>query len=148
MRAAADTTVSAAAPAVGRLGDTSERDYSRKLRLFNRFAEPELRAALGTLSLTAGMRVLDAGCGTGEALAWLAAAVAPDGLAVGLDLASAHVRSALEVLPPGAHLLQADLLRSSLARESFDVVVSINTPYRPETAFFFVLNSPAFRFMT
>ncbi|MBV8143597.1 MAG: methyltransferase domain-containing protein [Gammaproteobacteria bacterium] len=113
------------APA-GPLGDTSQRDYAHKLRLFNRFAEPELRTALDTLSLTAGMRVLDAGCGTGESLAWLAAAVAPHGLAIGVDLASAHVRAAREMLPQAA-LLQADLMRPSLAKESFDLVWSVNT---------------------
>ncbi|HVN43755.1 MAG TPA: methyltransferase domain-containing protein [Steroidobacteraceae bacterium] len=127
MQAAAGSPTSATAESVGRLGDTSARDYSRKLRLFNHFAEPELRAALSTLSLAAGMRVLDAGCGSGEALAWLAAAVAPDGMVVGLDLATAHLRAALEVLPRGSHLLQADLLRSSLVAESFDLVWSVNT---------------------
>ena len=59
--------------AVGKLGDTPARDYGRKLRLFNAFAEPELRAAIASLDLKPGMRVLDAGCGTGEALGWLQA---------------------------------------------------------------------------
>jgi hypothetical protein len=30
----------------GVLGDNTRRDYSRKLRLFNTFAEPELREAI------------------------------------------------------------------------------------------------------
>ena len=127
MRASTDKLLLAAPTGAGRLGDTTARDYAHKLRLFNRFAEPELRAALGTLSLAAGMRVLDAGCGTGEALAWLAAAVAPGGLAVGLDLAAAHLRAALEVRAPGSHLLQADLLRSPVVPASFDLIWSVNT---------------------
>ena len=59
------------------LGDDANRDYSAKLRSFNAFAEPEIRALIGGLGLKAGMHVLDAGCGTGEALSWLSSAVEP-----------------------------------------------------------------------
>jgi SAM-dependent methyltransferase len=79
-------------PCYGRLGDTPARDYALKLRLFNALAEPELRQAIASLRLGPGMRVLDVGCGTGESLRWLAAAVAPDGLAVGVDLSASHLR--------------------------------------------------------
>jgi SAM-dependent methyltransferase len=116
------------APAtVGRLGDTPERDYSQKLRLFCAFAEPELRAAIAGLALTSGMRVLDAGCGTGEALGWLAAAVAPRGLAVGVDLSTTHLEAARAALPADVLLLQADLQRTPLAEAIFDLVWSVNT---------------------
>lgn len=54
------------------LGDTTARDYSHKLRLFNAFADPELRQITASLNLTPKAHVLDAGCGTGEALRWLA----------------------------------------------------------------------------
>jgi SAM-dependent methyltransferase len=111
----------------GRLGDTPQRDYSRKLRLFCAFAEPELRTAIDSLHLCAGMRVLDAGCGTGEALGWLAATVAPGGLAVGIDLAASHVHAAKAALSPGILVMQADLQRAPLARAAFDLVWSINT---------------------
>jgi SAM-dependent methyltransferase len=119
--------MSALPATVGRLGDTPERDYSRKLRLFGAFAEPELRAAIASLGLVGGMRVLDAGCGTGEALGWLAAAVAPDGLAVGIDLSTTHLEAARAALPPDALLLQADLQRTPLAAAIFDLVWSVNT---------------------
>jgi cyclopropane fatty-acyl-phospholipid synthase-like methyltransferase len=56
------------AKASGQLGDTTARNYSRKLKLFNAFAELELRRVIAGLALTPGMRILDAGCGTGEAL--------------------------------------------------------------------------------
>ena len=112
---------------LGRLGDTTERDYSQKLRLFSAFAEPELRAAIASLGLVGGMRVLDAGCGTGEALGWLAAAVAPGGLAVGIDLSTTHLQAARAATPPGALLLQADLQRTPLADAVFDLVWSVNT---------------------
>jgi SAM-dependent methyltransferase len=103
----------------GRLGDTPERDYSLKLRLFNALAEPELRAAIASLCLKPGMRVLDAGCGTGEMLGWLAEAVAPGGLALGIDPSNTHLVAARAVLPPGALLLQADLLRKPIYYRNF-----------------------------
>jgi SAM-dependent methyltransferase len=117
-----------AAPApLGRLGDTAERDYSLKLQLFNALAEPELREAIMALRLERGMRVLDAGCGTGATLAWLAGAVAPDGLAVGIDLSASHLRTARVALPQDVMLVQADLQRTPLAAASFDLVWSVNT---------------------
>jgi len=74
----------------GLLGDTSARDYSRKLKLLNAYAETELRLAIASLKLMPGMRLLDAGCGTGEALGWLRAQVAPEDVVVGMDLTAAH----------------------------------------------------------
>jgi 2-polyprenyl-3-methyl-5-hydroxy-6-metoxy-1,4-benzoquinol methylase len=63
--------------APGLLGDTPQRDYGRKLQLFNAFAAPELRALIAGLGLRPGMIALDAGCGAGMATAWLAEQVAP-----------------------------------------------------------------------
>jgi SAM-dependent methyltransferase len=110
----------------GLLEDTSGRDYSRKLRLFNAFAEPELRQAIASLGLERGMRILDAGCGTGEALEWLADEVGPHGLAVGLDLAAAHAAATRERARVATAVLQADLLRPPLAPGSFDLVWAVN----------------------
>jgi SAM-dependent methyltransferase len=109
------------------LGDTTERDYARKLRLFAAFAEPELQAAIRALGLEPGMRVLDAGCGTGEALKWLAERVAPGGAALGLDLARAHVAAASDYASPATLAVQADLLRAPFPAHSFDLVWCINT---------------------
>lgn len=111
----------------GLLGDTVARDYSRKLRLFNAFAEPEIRRAIASLGLARGMRVLDAGCGTGEALGWLSEEVGPEGTVAGIDLAAAHVASARTVAPPDAQVLQADLTALPFAHGSFDLVWSVNT---------------------
>ena len=111
----------------GLLDDTAARDYSRKLRLFNAFAEPELRQAMASLGLEPGMRVLDAGCGTGEALEWLALEVGAQGLVVGLDLASAHVAAARAAVPAGTAVLQADLSKPPLAAASFDLIWTVNT---------------------
>jgi SAM-dependent methyltransferase len=73
------------------------------------------------------MRVVDAGCGTGEMLGWLAAAIAPGGLAVGIDLSTAHLGEARIALPPSTLLLQADLLRIPLRAATLDAIWSVNT---------------------
>jgi len=113
--------------ATGLLGDTAARDYSRKLRLFNAFAEPELRRAITSLGLKQGMRVLDAGCGTGEALRWLLDAVAPQGSVVGIDLAAAHVAAARAIVSDEVLVLQADVRRPPLEPRDFDFIWSVNT---------------------
>lgn len=111
----------------GLLGDTTRRDYSRKLQLFNSFAEPELRQAIDSLSLQPGMRILDAGCGTGEALHWLWDEVEPEGEVIGIDLAAAHTAAARTGVSPRTFVLQADLLQAPFARASFDLIWCVNT---------------------
>ncbi len=111
----------------GLLGDTAARDYSRKLQLFNEFAAPELRLGVASLGLARGMRVLDAGCGTGGVLDSLQDAVGPDGLVVGIDLSAAHVQAARAAAPLRTAVLQADLLRACIAPASLDLVWSVNT---------------------
>lgn len=114
-------------PSSGLLGDTVARDYSRKLELFNSFAAAELRQAIATLGLTRGMRVLDAGCGTGETLQWLSNEVGPEGAVIGIDLAAAHVAAARSRAPPQTLVLQADLLETPFQRMSFDLIWCVNT---------------------
>ena len=111
----------------GLLGDTAARDYAWKLRLFNAYAAPELRQAIASLQLQPGQRVLDAGCGTGEALGWLADAVGREGLVVGMDLARAHTIAARAVAPADAPVMQANLAQLPLTRGSLDLVWSVNT---------------------
>jgi SAM-dependent methyltransferase len=116
-----------AASSAGLLGDTSQRDYSRKLSSFNSFAEPELRALIANVGLGPGMRTLDAGCGTGEALPWLLEEVNPSGSVVGIDLAVAHVDAARVYASANIEVIQGDVLTAQLAPASIDFVWCVNT---------------------
>lgn len=120
MKAAVQARVSG----TGMLGDTPQRDYAQKLRLFNAFAQPELCEAIDALSMPAGSRVLDAGCGTGEALGWWQASLRGSGMAVGMDLAAAHVRAARAIA--ATSIVQGDLLEPPFAEGSFDLVWTVN----------------------
>ena len=77
---------------------------------------------LARLELEPGQQVLNVGVGTGKAHLLLQAAIAPDGLAFGLDLSPvmlklAHART-------GAPLCQSDARRLPFAPASFDCVLS------------------------
>ncbi len=111
----------------GLLGDTPLRNYARKLSLFNSFAEPELRALIANVGLGPGMRILDAGCGTGEALPWLLDEAKPTGSVVGIDLAAAHVAAARRWAHANIEVFQGDLLTVRLEPASFDFVWCVNT---------------------
>jgi len=117
--------VASASP--GLLGDTADRDYAHKLRLFNTFAAPELDQAIRGLELRNGMRLLDAGCGTGEVLQRLRATAGPDAEVIGIDLSAAHVRAARETVDRSITVLQGDLMTAPLAPASFDLIWSANT---------------------
>ena len=112
-------------PETGWLGDTPQRDYAQKLRLFNAFARPELCEAIDALSLPADSHVLDAGCGTGEALGWWQAPLRGSGMVVGMDLAEAHVRAAHAIAPVDTPVVQGDLLEAPFAERSFDLVWAV-----------------------
>jgi SAM-dependent methyltransferase len=111
----------------GLLGDTTARDYSDKLSKFNAFAQPELRGLIRGLDLKPGMHVLDAGCGTGEALNWLVDEVFPSGRVVGVDLAEAHVAAARRQASPKIQLHQANLFDDLFEPASFDLIWCVNT---------------------
>jgi SAM-dependent methyltransferase len=111
----------------GLLGDTTARDYSEKLSKFNAFAQPELRGLIRGLDLKSGMHVLDAGCGTGEALNWLLGEVSSSGRVVGVDLAAAHVAAARLHASAQIELHQADLFDDLFEPASFDLVWCVNT---------------------
>jgi SAM-dependent methyltransferase len=117
----------ALAPSPGLLGDTPSRDYAHKLRQFNSFAEPELRRLIASMGLAPGMCVLDAGCGTGEALPWLLDEVKPTGKVIGIDMASAHVDAARFHASANIEIQLGDLLAAPLAPFSIDFIWCVNT---------------------
>jgi SAM-dependent methyltransferase len=117
----------AATVSAGLLGDSPLRDYSRKLSLFNSFAEPELRALIASEGLLPGMRILDAGCGTGEALPWLLDEVAPTGSVVGIDFSAAHIAAAHRFASANIEVFQGDLLTAPLEAASVDFIWCVNT---------------------
>ncbi|MFH8773335.1 MULTISPECIES: class I SAM-dependent methyltransferase [unclassified Streptomyces] len=84
---------------------------------------PAYTAAVANLDLRQGDRVLDAGCGTGRALAPLRAAVGPSGVVAGVDLTPAMLQAAVRA---GRHqagrLLLADVAALPLRSGSMDAV--------------------------
>ena len=110
----------------GLLADTPQRDYAEKLKMFNAFAQPELREAIGALSMPMGSRVLDAGCGTGDALGWWHASMRYGGMVVGMDMSTAHVRAARETASAPILIVQSDVLGPPFAEDSFDLVWTVN----------------------
>jgi SAM-dependent methyltransferase len=109
------------------LGDSPSRNYSCKLGQFNAFAEPELRSLIAGVGLKPGMRILDAGCGAGDALPWLLDEARPSGSVIGLDLSTAHVQAAGRYTGAQIEVLQGDLLEAPVAAESVDFIWCVNT---------------------
>ncbi len=109
------------------LGDSAERDYSCKLRRFNAFARSELQTLIASLEVLPGSRVLDVGCGTGEAVGWFKELTGATGTVVGIDLSTAHTRVARESAPDTAVIAQADMLKPPFAPGTFDFIWCVNT---------------------
>ncbi|MEI5520393.1 methyltransferase domain-containing protein [Streptomyces brasiliscabiei] len=84
---------------------------------------PAYAAAVAELGLGAGDRVLDAGCGTGRALAPLRAAVGSAGVVLGADLTPAMLEAATRAGRDGdGLLLVADVAALPVRTECLDAV--------------------------
>lgn len=100
---------------------------SRYYDLLTRSERAFQRRGLSLLAAEAGERVLDIGCGTGEALVDLAGATGPAGLAVGADLSAGMLAVAKEkrVARTGGQLalVRADALSAPFGSRVFDAVL-------------------------
>ncbi|MFB7471924.1 class I SAM-dependent methyltransferase [Kitasatospora sp. NPDC056184] len=83
---------------------------------------PRYAAAVAELALRPGASVLDAGCGTGRALAPLRAAVGPAGRVLGADVTPEMLHEAAARHPGTADLLLADCARLPLPDAALDAV--------------------------
>ncbi|MCK8677708.1 class I SAM-dependent methyltransferase [Streptomyces lichenis] len=98
---------------------------ARAARWDSRFPDdgPAFAAAVAELGLRAGDAVLDAGCGTGRALAPLRAAVSPAGTVLGADLTPDMLAAAVRAgRDTEARLLLADVARLPLRDGVLDAV--------------------------
>ncbi|MHC5258112.1 class I SAM-dependent methyltransferase [Streptomyces sp. UC4497] len=84
---------------------------------------PAYASAVAALGLRPGARVLDAGCGTGRALAPLRAAVGPSGVVLGADLTAAMLERAVRAgRDAEGRLLLTDVARLPLRAGVLDAV--------------------------
>lgn len=82
------------------------------------------RLAMDELDPAPGMRVLDVGCGTGRTTDELGRRVAPDGMAVGVDISAPMLAAAPRSDDASVRHVRADAQRAPFAQASFDRVYS------------------------
>ena len=95
-------------------------------------SRPEYEAQLRAVGIQAGWRVLDAACGSGSFLPWLAALVGPSGSLTALDLAPDNValvgrRLAAWRLPCPAEVREGSVLALPYPDAAFDAAWFANT---------------------
>jgi cyclopropane fatty-acyl-phospholipid synthase-like methyltransferase len=88
------------------------------------------RVLARTARITAGQRVLDAGCGIGGSAVWLAENVGAEVIGVNVNpkqLKRAHRLASERGLAPSVQFQEADFSDTQLAAESFDVVWALES---------------------
>jgi SAM-dependent methyltransferase len=89
---------------------------------WGRLGAPARQAVADAAGIGAGIRVLDAGCGTGE---FLALAIERGATASGIDLSADRLAIARR-RAPGAELREGDITRLPYDDDAFDVVTAFN----------------------
>ena len=85
----------------------------------------DYRSLLGQVGIRSGWHVLDAGCGSGDFLPWLAELVGPGGRVTGVDLTAENLAVARRF--GVAAVQQGDVRCLPYAEDSFDAVWCANT---------------------
>jgi SAM-dependent methyltransferase len=95
----------------------------RYLDLATREFEKLIRAGIEGIGIQPGNRVLDVGCGAGDALLVMAELAGPTGRAVGLDISATMIAEARKRVPasdPRIEFVEHDLYDMPFANASFD----------------------------
>jgi 2-polyprenyl-3-methyl-5-hydroxy-6-metoxy-1,4-benzoquinol methylase len=93
----------------------------KRLALMSELLDPMHRRHLQSLDVVkSGARTLEVGCGNGSISSWLASQVAPEGLAVAVDLDLSLVNVRL----PNLELRKADIIAGPMDPGSFDLVTA------------------------
>jgi SAM-dependent methyltransferase len=100
--------------------DHHQQGERQRLALMAELLDPMHRRYLGQLGVHPGARTLEVGCGNGSMSTWLAARVAPDGLAVAVDLDLSLAPARV----PGLAVRQHDILAGPVTPGEFDVVTA------------------------
>lgn len=119
---------------------TEMEDYARKLQLADLLRGPVTGRAIRELRLSAGSKVLDAGCGIGSHLPLLAEQVGQSGHVTGLDISTEMIsRSRKRVAECGLEdrvsLTQGNVKDLPFKNSEFDCALSVDCvgyPYSPD----------------
>ena len=91
---------------------------------------PRVAQILDKMALTPGQQVLDVGCGNGYAVRAMAEAVAPEGVATGVDLSEGMLQQArVQTLRKNVRFEQAPAHALPFEVNSFDTVLSVEVLY-------------------
>ena len=94
---------------------------AKRLALMSELLDPMHRRYLQSLDvLRPGARTLEVGCGNGSISEWLARQIAPEGLAIAVDLDL----SLVDVRLPNLELRKADIMAAPVEPGSFDLVTA------------------------
>lgn len=93
-----------------------------------------VEAAIKEMPLSNGLKVLDIGCGNGYAVRLIATKIMPDGLATGVDIAENMIITATEKSKhfKNTNFRKADFLNLPFEKDSFDIVLSVESIYYAE----------------